>query len=401
MRDPLQAAEANKYDRPVEHAIQAVMRRARELAEERRQAARVFSDLLAGRRRADLSAAEAGLLRGVPFIELLLEQSHALRFRDPEEMLALAGLAVHAVERLDPEQHGGAVLADLRARAWGELGNAHRVAGDFAAAGEALGNAAAWARQGTGDLLLTARISDIRASLCIDQGLFAEAAALLRLVHAACLSLGDEHLAGRALIKEGIACGHAGHPEQAVATIRQGLALVDAGREPALQLLGLHNLIFNLVESGEPRRARSVLKTVRALSAKSGDFLNLLRLRWLEGKIDAGLGDFQAAESHFKAVRRSFRRLGQTYDAALAGLDLAMLWARQGRRQEVRKLAAGLAGTFRALRIARETIASLLVLGERCADPAIPDGILQDQIRMVTALLAAARHRRAPSRRQR
>jgi tetratricopeptide (TPR) repeat protein len=380
-----------EYERPVRRAIDAVVRRARELGDERQQAARVFADLQAGRRRLDdLSSAEAALLRGVPVIDLLLEKSRAVRFRDPAEMVRLADLARLAAERLErqePGRHGPAVLADLRARTWGELGNAYRVAGDFATAENALAQAASWARRGTGDLLLTARLGDLCASLCTDQGLFSEAARILHLVQAAYRSIGDQHLAGRALISKGLAVGHAGQPGPAVLAICDGLALIDPVREPELRLLGLHNLVYNLVEAGEHRRARMVLWQIRPLYEASGDALNLLRLRWLEGKIYFGLGEDATAEGHFEAVRKGFAARGQLYDTMLVGLDLAMLWARQGRRDEVRKLAAGLAESFRALRIARETLASLIMLREWCGCPWVPDGIIQDQIRIITALV--------------
>ena len=383
-----QVESASEYERSVGRAIRSVIGRARELEDERRRSAVLFADLGAGKLRlADLSAAQAELLRSIPLVDLLLERSRALRYRDPDGMLRLADLALHVVERLDPRRHGDSMIADLRARAWGELGNAHRVAGDLLAAQAALGEAAAWTRSGTGDPLLAARVGDLCASLYTDQGRFAEAAHILHLVHAAYRGAGDRHLAGRALISKGSAIAHDGHPAAAVAAICDGLSLIDPAREPELKLLALHNLVYNLVEAAEYRRARIVLWQIRPLYRQPGEALNLLRLRWLEGKIYSGLGDLAIAESHFQAARRSFVRRGQHFDAALVGLDLAMLWARQGRREEVRTLAAELVDSFRALRIARETLASLIVLREWCDCPWVPDDILQDQIRIITVLM--------------
>jgi tetratricopeptide (TPR) repeat protein len=392
-----QATPGGEYDGPVARAIGNAVRRARELKDERRRAAPVFAGLLAGERRvADLVPEEAALLRGIPVIDLLLEQSRRLRFHAPGEMVRLTELALLAVERLDPAQHGDLVIADLRARTWGELGNAHRVNSDLDAAGDALRNATAWARRGTGDPLLAARLGSLFASLCADQRRFAEAARILGRVQAAYRALGDRHLAGRTLISLGIVLSNDGQPRPAVAAICEGLGLVDGEREPELRLLALHNLVFSLVEAGEYRRARTVLGQVRPLYRQHGDDLNLLRLRWLEGKIYAGLGELEAAVAHFQAVRLSFAERGQSFDAALVGLDLAMLWARQGRRAEVAGLAAALVESFRALRIARETIASLIILREWCDCSWVPDGILQNQIRVVTALVVEMDSRKEP-----
>ena len=379
---------SSEYERPVGRAIRSVIGRARELEDERRRSAALFAALGTGKLRlADLSAAEAELLRGIPLVDLLLERSRALRYRDPGEMLRLADLARLVVERLDPERYGDAVVADLRARAWGDLGNAQRVAGNLREAEAALAEAAAWTRRGTGDPILAARVGDLWASLYTDQGRFAEAAPVLHLVQAAYRDAGDRHMAGRALISRGNVLGHSGHPAQAVLSICDGLSLIDPAREPELKLVALHNLVLYLVEAAEYRRARIVLWQIRPLYRKPGDALNLLRLRWLEGKIYSGLEDLATAERHFQAARRSFARRGQCFDAALVGLDLAMLWARQGRREEVRRLAVSLVDSFRALRIARETLASLIVLREWCDCPWVPDDILEDQIRIITVLM--------------
>ena len=70
-----------------------------------------------------------------------------------------------------------------------------------------------------------------------------------------------------------------------------------------------------------------------------GSAFDLLRLRWLEGRIFAGLSDFARAEAAFQETRAGFADRGQVYTAALAGLDLAALWARQERFNEIPTLA--------------------------------------------------------------
>src|SRR4051812_19445084 len=117
--------------------------------------------------------------RGKARCEALLERCRALRFSDPEGALLAAELAVNVAAQLDLEAAGSAALVDLQARAWGELGNARRVADALAGAESALGRALVRAGQGSGDPLLLPRLTDLTASLYTDQRRFEDARRLL------------------------------------------------------------------------------------------------------------------------------------------------------------------------------------------------------------------------------
>jgi hypothetical protein len=87
-------------------------------------------------------------------------------------------------------------------------------------------------------------------------------------------------------------------------------------------------------------------------------------MTWLEGLIAAGRGEADDAERLFREAQRSFLEMDLPYTAALASLDLAALWLRQGRTEETRNLVEELLATFRVLDIRREAIAALLMLRE-------------------------------------
>lgn len=331
---------------------------------------------------------EHGLSAKQDTIERLLERSFALRFSDPEGMVELADLARQAAEGLDDSLLGPAAAADLRARTWAELGNAYRVADNMAAAEDSLEKAMLWARRGTGELRLSARLADFSASLFSDRRRFAEACEVMQALYEVYEHLGETHLAGRALVSEAIFTGHAGRPREGVALICGALDHLDLEGDSKLKAMTLHAFAFNLIESGRSRMARPLLWHIRPLYERDGDHLSLLRLRWLEAKICDGIGDFQKAEEHFQAVRTGFRDVQQHYDSALASLDLAMLWMRQGRRAETRELAEELVSYFRALRIARETMASLLIFLSRSRSPHVPDDLLLDHLRTTEVLLS-------------
>jgi hypothetical protein len=110
----------------------------------------------------------------------------------------LAALALAAAERLDGAVHAAPVVADLKARAWAEIGEARRVVGELHAAEEALAAAAACLAHGTGDLLVDARLLEFEAAVRIDQGRPGEAAALLRQAAARYAQVNEPELAARA-----------------------------------------------------------------------------------------------------------------------------------------------------------------------------------------------------------
>lgn len=305
--------------------------------------------------------------RGWPLVEALLRRAGEASFRDPLAMRALCLLAKDHAETLEPELYGRpALVFDLRARAWAELANALRVNEEYERADEALAQAFSYRRQGTGDSLLQARMADLEASLRRDQRRFAEAIALL---DAACdiyQSVGDTHLAGRALINKGICARTAGEPRDAIQWIREGQAQLDGGRDPRLAAIGEQVLLDAMADCGQFQQASRMLMGSGLRQAFAADPLNLLRLRWVEGKILAGRDRLSRAEKALTEVRRGFEERGLDYDAALVGLELAAVWLRQGKTAEVRELAQDMLDTFEELEIEREAFRALWFFNEVC-----------------------------------
>ena len=323
----------------------------------------------------------------VEVIELLLAESFNLRFRDPDRMVELAELAREAVERLDPRVHDETLRVDLRARVWADLGNAYRVCDDLVAAEEALEQAITWAKAGSRDLQLASRITDFMASLYSDQRRLLESRQALEALQESYEYQGEIHLAGRCLISQGLCAAYDGRPEQGILLVCEGLLRIDPDRDPKMKVLGLHALVFNLIEAERYRKARTLLWHIRPFFEQDGDRLNILRLRWLEGKICSGLGDGPTAEEHFQYVRKKFKKLRQHYDSALVSLDLAMLWTKQGRRQEGSELAKELIASFRKLRIAREAAASLIIYRQWAKSDYVSNDVLHDRLKLTAALL--------------
>src|SRR5262249_52655059 len=116
------------------------------------------------------------------------------------------------------------------------------------------------------------------------------------------------------------------------------------------------------VELEDYRWARQLLFTMRPLYAHYAGKLDQLKLRDLEGRIAAGLGEFERAELAFAEVQAGFKAEGLYYYAAIAGLDLAAVWCRQGKTLQIRQLVEELVTEFRRVGVEREALAALLVL---------------------------------------
>lgn len=293
--------------------------------------------------------------------EALLEQCRALRHSDPEGMMLAASMAVILAERMNANE-SPETLADLQAQTWAELGNAYRAADDLANAEAALARAVDLAGHGTGDPLLLARLMDLTASLYTEQRRFGEAHRLLDWIYAIYRHLGDGHLAARALISKGISVVLAAESEEALNLLQQGILLADATRDPKLILSAVHALLVSLVDCDRLTEARALLEASRDLYTAQGERFDLLRARWLEGRIAGGLGQDREAERAFLQVRESFRKAELLYTTANVSLDLAAVWLRQGRIAEIKGLVDETVAIFRAHNIQREAIAVLLML---------------------------------------
>jgi len=302
--------------------------------------------------------------------ELLCRESVRLTVIDAERAVQAAELAVLVADLLKEEApDGSSLLYQLRGYAWAHDGNARRVLGDLRNAEESFSIADAWWEAGeasVGDVLgYEPMLLEHKASLRLAQRRFPEAfQALDRLVaihtDGCRAEHQDRHLAGRALIKKSLGFTEMGEHGQAIELLRDAEGLVDAHRDPRLHLCLRHNLLSNLTSIEEYGEATRLLPQVSALCHELGNPLDLLRLRWTEGRIAAGLGDTDAAIELFQGLRHEFATRGIAYDAALVTLELTALYARQGAVAEVKELSLEMAGIFQAQDVPREALAALL-----------------------------------------
>lgn len=296
--------------------------------------------------------------------ELLCEESMRLATIDVESAIQAAELAVLVSDLLKEEPGQSHELYQLRGYAWSHDGNARRVLGDLRNADESFSISDAWWEAGSANADETGyepMILEHKASMRLAQRRFADAfEALDRLVMIHTSRRQDGHLAGRALIKKALGLAEMGENEQAIQLLHEAEGLVDARRDPRLHLCLRHNLLSNLTSIEEYGEATRLLPQVTALCQELGNPLDLLRLRWTEGRIAAGLGHTDSAIELLQDLRHEFAARGISYDAALVTLELTALYARKGALAEVKGLSLEMARIFHVQDVPREALAALL-----------------------------------------
>jgi tetratricopeptide (TPR) repeat protein len=291
--------------------------------------------------------------------ELLVERSWEVTIPDAAHAEELGLLALHLAGRLDAERYGAALIEDLRARAWAYVANACRSRSDLAGAEEAFGKAREHLGKGTGDRLESAILLDLEASLRRDQRRFGEALTMLERAVSVFLRFGDRPRAGRSLVKVATVHDYAGDPANSIPVLYQALDLIDAEEDPRLLLCAKHNLIFVLADLGRFEEAHNLYRETRALYRSFGEPWVQNRRQWVKAKIARGVGQPERAERLFLAARDGFLAEDVPYDTALVSLELATLYAEQGRAAELKRLAAEMMPVFTSRQIHREALAAL------------------------------------------
>lgn len=355
----LTAEQEAAYDAALDRALGSVLRtpRAGEQAKtpERREALRLLAEL-------GFPVPASPPPDDAALVDILLERSWALRYESPAQMVRLARMASRLAATLPPGKLGPRQVAGLRFRALTELGNACRVADDLETAKEVLDEAVTYTLEEGTDERLTARYFDVLASLYGARRHFEMAGSALAIAHSTYRRLGDEHLAGRALISLGIYTGYEGDTPEAIRLIGEGLASVDEERDPDLVLLALHNQARLLVDCQRYRDARRVLWDLERREIPVRGRVNELKVRWLEAQISSGLEDLDHAERTLLAVKDGFSTARLPYKAALAGLELGAVRLRQGRIADSERAVLEAVDVFVHLRVRREALAAVLLL---------------------------------------
>ncbi|HYO15640.1 MAG TPA: zf-HC2 domain-containing protein [Thermoanaerobaculia bacterium] len=313
--------------------------------------------------------------------ELLIDLSHRILPQSPREAEDLAHLALDVAEQLRLPAHAAAAVESAKARAWIQLAHAQRLLSDFRQAEQAFQTAELHLSRSWLDPLDEGLLLESKAPLRRAQGRFDEALQMLDSAVAIYREINEPHLHGRALLVKGLTLQYRGGPgdsEASAECFRTSLFLLDGKREPRLVLVGQYNLIRGLYASGRFVEAAALLPEAQKLVQEAGSRSDRLRLEWLAGQIAAAQGRWDEAEAVLLIVRKGFIEDGVAFDAALASLDLASLYARLGRTLEVKRLAAEMLPIFKSLEVPREALAALLFFQQAAERETLTLGLVQE-----------------------
>jgi len=365
--------------------IAAWQRERRVSPTERAALVRALPDLLDHRHQADASAAgianrDLRKLLSLPLEKRLskIERS-VLRYRSPQLALLLLerckqempadmrraqelAKTADAVLRRTPD---GPEVSDLWARTAAYLGNAARYFDDLPEAERRF----AFARSlvttgGVTDPAVTAEIDSCEAMLFLERSLFRRAETLLVRAITQYFLAGDLAEAAHPLVTLGLMYFHQGNLHKAIESTRLAADIVSPRRDLRLYVSARFNLALFLWEAREHAAALEILETDRKLFAKLKDSYTHLRIVWLRGRIEAGRGVMDEAERAYLEAREGFIRDRVAFDAAMVSLDLAILYGRQARWSEVRRLAGEMHKIFAAQAVHPEALAAVRLFQE-------------------------------------
>ena len=355
------AAQASEDPDVLEAAVERAVRsfstlQARVAAEQAEADALLarLRELPPARQRLLVGNAAAGRNRAV--CERLMEEGRGQRHRDAALTLRYAELAVLAAHRFD-----GRDAEELRGRALADRANAHRIGGDFAASAADFVAAEALFRRCSPDPLVWAELYSLRASLAKDLRSFGEALSLLKRAATRFRRYEDPVRLARVLIQAAQVHELGDEPLAGVEPAKEALRLL-TGDEQGLRLIAMETLAALAQASGNAREASALLAEVRPLVAARGTELDALRFDLLTARVERDLGNLEDAERLLKETRSQFLRRNLAQYVAVVALDLASVYAQQGRRVELRKVALEAATLGSRLGIDREAIAALGLL---------------------------------------
>lgn len=299
--------------------------------------------------------------------QLLLNKSLDAAFEDPVGAVNFANLAVDISWRLGDVYHPE-WIQDLRARSLAYLGNARRVLGELRSADDVFRLADMHLMQGTGEPRVQAEILDLQSSLRRAQRRLDEALVLSEKALSLYRTAEDRRGVGISLLKKAKILEEKGDLQRAIDLLTNRFGEIEAVGDSQLMAISRFNLLGCLTLAERYEDAARLLPDVRSFTKGSNEPLNILRLRWTEGKIERGLGRIAEAESAFHEVQTAFLERGMAYDAALVSLDLAVVYLRERKLPELKQLASGLVLLFESRDVHREALGALYLFQKACEE---------------------------------
>lgn len=322
--------------------------------------------------------------RGVLLADRLLEMSWKCLPADPRGALHWAILAEAVVEGC---QEPGTVEARVLAHAY--RANALRILSRFDEARRAFNVARHYlSREGmtnvdgeakvVTDLAIYAKVDWLEGAFLRTIRDFAQAEFLLSRAALFFGLINAAELQAKVLVTLGELHRVKGDVDEAIRTIGVVLERIDPTAQPALYFNCRFNYALYLTEAQLYALAQEEAEQLAELAPKYADEPLRIRLLVLDGRIAFGLGDYNASERSFLAARARLIELGSGLDAAIASVELALLYRSTSRFDDLRQISAEMGLIFGAADLHSEAAAALILFQEAVREQSASAAFLQE-----------------------
>jgi transcriptional regulator with XRE-family HTH domain len=334
--------------------------RVQEATHQDRRAARELWGNLRAERRLRQAIQEKPEYQTWAISELLCEESIQAAPSRPDRALELAEAAVLAAELAPGEERWRLrVLGYAQAH----VGNAFKVVNEFKEAENAFARFDAFWQAGRGGdpkrLLNEGRVFGLQAALFTVQERFEEALKLI----AAGLKVSSESEKPHLLLTKARALEAAEECEGAIEVLQEATPFIKT-RDLRISFSHRFMLVSNLCNLERFSEAHQLLGEVQRFAFQLGKEIDCWRVRWLEGRVAAGLGKSEAAVEILSAVREEFSTGQLPYDAALVAMDLASVLLKVRRTEQVKALARQMTPIFKSHGVHSNARSALLLFLE-------------------------------------
>jgi len=298
------------------------------------------------------------------FFDLLRRKSREEGRRDRQRGIDLAELAIVSLEASD-EAHGDKIH-DLRALGWAWLGNAYRLAMDFAgaeAAFEKCDGELYYPRHEVNERIL-GTCYRLKGALRISQRRYDEALEQIERAQHLSSAGGDSKSVARALIQMASIHGYTNHLDEAIVALGSAQDVLKDQPDPHLAVAISANLANLLARTSQYELAAAKLRIAFEQYALVKDPVSGLQIQWVEGNIRHGQGNRKAAESLYRTASAGFEELGQTLCSALTNLDLAILHTNHQEWGKACLVAGRIVPILESLNLYPETVAAVGLLSK-------------------------------------
>ncbi len=325
------SAEKIDYGPAIERSYRIFEERQAALARERNDAPKLLARLLnLTPERQQLLLRNSRRFQTWGLLELLLQYGEQETFVNPVHAEEIFRLALDVSTYLDSSLYGKERVEDIRARAWGVIGNARRARMDLPTSEEAFGEAFLRLQKGTDDIMERTLLLYLQISLLRAQRSCEEAVRISHRVISTYKRAGEHHQAGRTLVKLSTVYHVMGNIKDQLLSIHKAFDLFDPIQEPRLALCALHNAAEGLAEIGNFKKARKIITRARPLYQRFPEPQYQNRRLWVEARIASGLGHHRDAEALLLIAREGFVSIGSNFESDLISRELIALRTRPG-----------------------------------------------------------------------